>query len=153
MLTIFLDRMFVLLLKNGMMKSFSGFFPDFSGLSQYLHISVVLTIFLNKMFGLLLKNDIFFWKSIWFSDFSRFSQNLHILWNYLPEMYPVSWFCPRFFRIFSKSSNFSDSNHNFWHNVCFTSQKWYDEIIFRIFPRFFRTFSISSYFSGFNHIS
>ena len=56
----------------------SGFFPDFSGLSQNLHISVVLTIFLNRMFGLLLKKDIFFQKSIRFLDFSGFFQNLHI---------------------------------------------------------------------------
>ena len=41
------------------MYSVSGFFPDFSWLSQNLHISVVLTIFLNRMFKLLLRNDIF----------------------------------------------------------------------------------------------
>ena len=43
---------------------------------------------------------------------------------------------PIFFRISSKSSDFSCFNHISWHNALFTSQKWYDEIRFRKCVRF-----------------
>ena len=94
---IFFDITFVLLLKNYMMKLFSGkvsgfrFSPDFSRLSQNLHISVVLTIFLNGMFGLLLKNDIF-------------SRNLSGFWIF-PEL--------------SKNSSFFRCSNHFFGNFLY----------------------------------
>ena len=49
-----------------------------------------------------------------------------------------------FITILLKSSDFNDFNHISWQNVWFTSQKWYDEIIYRKcirFPDLFPDFS------------